>query len=49
MVVHCIGVFVRRTAVGGGQFMEFVPIVKEDTAVGGKEICGEEGPRECGW
>ena len=50
--MHCVGVFVRRTAVGGDQFMEIVPIVpivKEDTAVRGKEICGEEGRRVCGW
>ena len=49
MVVHCVGVFVRRAAVGRGQFMEIVPIVKEDTAVRGKEICGGEGCRVCGW
>ena len=49
MVVHCVGVFVRKTAVGGGQFMESVPIVKEDTAVRGRKIRGEESREVCGW
>ena len=32
IVVHFIGVFVRRAAIGGGHIMESVSIMKEDIA-----------------
>lgn len=38
IVVHFIGVFVRRAAIGGGHIMESVSIMKEDIAAGGKKI-----------